>query len=185
MWKSPTFEDLSEIVTAANERLVLCSPYISRPALALVNDALPESVIHIDIWTKLSAEDWLIGASHPDGLLEFIESVASRKVATTLRESSKLHAKIIISDGDEGLAGSANLTAGGFSNNLEVIRRVSGTELDNLKAFAETIRRELSLINLDDFKDFVNKCLSKIDSQEALLELIREDCQTLVLVQHH
>ena len=182
MWKSPSFHDLEEVVAGANERLLLCSPYISRPALSVVTDALPASVRHIELWTKLSAEDWLIGVSQPDGLLEFIEMAQARNAATTLRESSRLHAKIICSDGPEGLAGSANLTAGGFGVNLEVIRRISGEELVELREFANTIRPNLNLIDLEDFRVFVDSCLKKIDSQEALLDLIRGELPEAELI---
>ena len=175
MWKSPTFQDLEEVISKANERLLVCSPYISRPALDVINDALPRSVKNVDVWTKLSAEDWLIGASQPDGLLEFIESIEARNISVALRESSKLHAKIVYSDGNEGLAGSANLTAGGFGNNIEVVRRICGDELIALQKFADTIRPQLAPVSLESFKEFIGRCLQKIDSQEALLQLIREE----------
>ncbi len=175
MWTAPTFDALTQVIAGANNRLLLCSPYISRPALHVVSDALPKSVNHIEVWTKLSAEDWLVGASQPDGLLEFIDLVESRNVTTSVRESHSLHAKIIYSDGDEGLAGSSNLTAGGFGNNLEVVKRVNGSELAELRTFAETLRPQLNSVPLESFRNFVGQCLDKIDSQEALLQLIREE----------
>lgn len=174
MWLSPKRNDLAQVVSSANNYLLLCSPYISRPGLDIISDNLPPSVQNIDIWTKLSAEDWLVGASQPDGLLEFIEA-QRQNIKFELRESSRLHAKIIYSDGDQGLAGSSNLTAGGFGNNIEVVNVVAGDELKALGEFANSIRQWLNPVSLASFSDFVRRCLEKIDTQEALLQLIRDE----------
>ena len=175
MWLSPKRSDLAQVVSSANSYLLLCSPYISRPGLEIISDHLPSSVQRIDIWTKLSMEDWLVGASQPDGLLEFIEEAQTQNITFGLRESSRLHAKIIYSDGDQGLAGSSNLTAGGFGNNIEVVNVVAGDELTALGEFANSIRHQLNSVSLESFSDFVRRCLEKIDSQEALLQLIRDE----------
>jgi hypothetical protein len=176
MWKSPNLNDLQQVVATANKRLLLCSPFVSRPGLAAVEEALPTTVGHIDIWTRLSTEDWLTGASQPDGLLEFIDAVAAfpgRSIA--MRTSPDLHAKIILPDGPEGIAGSSNLTGGGFGRNIEVVRHVRGQELAELRSFTESIRPRLQAVSLESFRNFVAQCLAKVDSQEALLDLIRTE----------
>lgn len=176
MWKSPNLDDLRQVIATANKRLLLCSPFISRPGLIAVQQALPSTVEHIDIWTRLSPEDWLTGTSQPDGLLEFIDAVgapAGRSIA--IRTSPSLHAKIILPDGTEGIAGSSNLTAGGFGGNIEVVKHVRGEELAELRSFAESIRPRLQAVPLDSFRNFVGQCLTKVDSQEALLDLIRTE----------
>ena len=174
-WLSPTSNTLEEVISTSSGRLLLCSPYISRPGLNIVADALPSEVSRIEIWTKLDPHDWLTGASDYEGLLDFVQQTQPQVDNISLRESSTLHAKIIVSDGPRGLAGSANLTGGGFGGNLEVARLVSDTELDELRDFAESMRSSLSPVNFQQFDDFVAQCVAKIDSREALLDLIRKE----------
>ena len=174
-WLSPTRDTLRSVVQASSGSLLLCSPYISRPGLDVVADSLTDAVSHIEVWTKLNPHDWLTGASDPEGLMDFTREVESRVSGVSLRQADELHAKIILSDGELGLAGSANLTAGGFGRNLEVVRLASGNELEQLRDFAKDMRPKLRPVSMEQFSDFVAQCVDKIDSQEALLELIREE----------
>ena len=117
----------------------------------------------------------MTGSSDPEGLLDFIQQVQTQVDNVSLRQSRDLHAKIITSDGPQGLAGSANLTAGGFGGNLEVVRLASGSELEELRRFVESMRPSLTPVTFQQFDDFVAQCVEKIDSREALLALIREE----------
>jgi hypothetical protein len=182
MWKSPDSTDLRHIVGSARHEILLCSPYISRAGLHVVDEAIPDSVRHVEVWTRLSPEDFLTGSSQPDGLLDFIDSTIQGAGRTiSLRQSSVLHAKMILSDGPEGIAGSSNLTAGGYGRNLEVVRVVSGPELGELRAYANWPRSRLTMVSLESFRDFTGACLAKVDSQEALLDLIRTEILPPVL----
>ncbi len=174
-WLSPTQETLKSVIETSSGRLLLCSPFISRSGLDVVADSLPGAVSQIEIWTKLDTHDWLTGASDSEGLLDFIQQVKPQVSDVSLRQSSNLHAKIIVSDGPQGLAGSSNLTAGGFGRNLEVTRLTSDGELDELRSFVEAMRPKLTPVTFEQFNDFVAQCVAKIDSQEALLELIRDE----------
>ena len=174
-WLSPSVDDLKKVITSSTGDLLLCSPYISKPGLNVVAGSLPPAVNRIEVWTKLDPQDWLTGASDPEGLLDFTEQVEGQVGSVSVRHSLRLHAKVIASDGPLALAGSANLTAGGFGGNLEVVRFVSGDELSQLRSFVDSIRPRLTSVTLDQFKEFVSQCVAKIDSQEALLALIREE----------
>ena len=174
-WVSPTREDLKTVIETSSGGLLLCSPYISSAGLHIVTDALPSDVSRIEIWTKLDPHDWLTGASDPEGLLDFVQQVEPYVSGVSLRQSNNLHAKIVVSDGPHGLAGSANLTAGGFGGNLEVVRLTSGGELDELRNFVDSVRPRLAPVTLAQFNEFVAQCVAKVDSQEALLALIREE----------
>lgn len=146
---------------------------------------MPQSISHIDIWTRLKPEDWLTGASQPDGLLEFIDAVcANSSRSVTLRASDRLHAKFVLSDGPKGLAGSANLTGGGYHSNLELIRQVSGAELVNLKKAVSGFEPLLTPVPMESFRAFVRDCLQKIKTQETLLELIRDEMPPADLAPH-
>ena len=174
-WLSPARENLKAVIETSSGGLLLCSPYISSAGLSVVADALPCDVSRIEIWTKLDPHDWLTGASDPEGLLDFVEQAQSHMDDISLRHSQNLHAKIVVSDGPQGLAGSANLTAGGFGGNLEVVRLASGGDLDDLRSFVDSMRPQLVPVTLGQFNDFVGQCVAKVDSQEALLALIREE----------
>lgn len=181
MWKSPTYQDLRSVIAGAHQRLLLCSPYVSRRGLAIVEDNIPESVTQLEFWTRLSTQDWLTSVSEPDGILEFVEGMVETKRSVALRESNNLHAKMVLSDGTPGLAGSANLTRGGFVTNIEVVRVVDGDELDQLREYAEGLRPRLQAISLEQLRSFVSQCLSKTTTQEALLDLIRTEIPEPIL----
>lgn len=174
-WLAPHVGVLREVVAASEGDLLLCSPYISTPALSIVADALPSTVTAIEFWTKLNARDWLTGASDPEGLVDFIHQAESCGSQVTVRHDERLHAKMIISDGPKAIAGSANLTAGGFLRNIEVARLVTGGEIDQLHQIANELRPNLSLIAKDKLADFVLDCTKRIESKEALLDLIRQE----------
>ena len=174
-WIAPRATDLEDVIASASGHLILCSPYISAPALNIVSDKLPNTVNSVEVWTRLETQDWLTGASDPEGLLDFIRNVQGQIDGISLRQSRRLHAKIFISDGPTALAGSANLTAGGFLRNIEIAKVIMDDELGQLRAVVDGIRPQLSLVNMEDFEAFVSECVEKLDSQEALLEMIREE----------
>ena len=174
-WIAPQGTDLETVIAASEGRLILCSPYISTPALNIVSDGLPDSVSSIEVWTRLETKDWLTGASDPEGLLDFMREVEGRIDTIALRHARHLHAKVFISDGPMALAGSANLTAGGFRRNLEVARVVMDDEIGELRAIVDRIRPNLSPVDMEQFESYVSNCVEKLDSQEALLDLIRQE----------
>ena len=174
-WLLPDEKVLREVISTSEGELLLCSPYISTPALSLVSDTLPDAVAKIEFWTKLDARDWLTGASDFEGLLDFIDRVEGQVAQVAVRHASRLHAKMILSGGPKAMAGSANLTAGGFMRNIEVSRVVTGNELNELHQVANEIRPKLSLITQDQLVKFVSECTTKVESKEALLDLIREE----------
>ena len=176
-WLSPTPDALEEVVATAEGHLILCSPYIKSRALNVVASALPSAVSSIEVWTKLSLRDWLTGASEPEELLDFLDQVegSGRRVSASMRSADNLHAKVIISDGPKAMAGSANLTAGGFFHNVEVARLLEGSEIEDLRSLVNKIRPELRKVERDDFTDFVAKCLEQAKTQEALIDLILEE----------
>ena len=85
---------------------------------------------------------------------------------------------MVLSNGSEALAGSANLTRGGYQRNQEIIRIVYEDEIDQLRAVADSIRNELDYCDESQLEDFVRLCLDSVETQEALLELIREETAT-------
>ena len=174
-WVSPEFTHLQEVVSSSEGRLLLCSPYISNPALNVVAESLPDAVSTVEVWTRLEPQDWLTGVSDPEGLLDFMGQVRDQVGDVPVRHAERLHAKIIVSDGPQAIAGSANLTRGGFARNIEAARIVTGDEIEQLRGIVDHVRPRLTGVTQQQFRDFVSQCAEKTDSQEALLDLIRQE----------
>ena len=171
-WKTPTSEDLSYIARSATESLHICSPFITRPGIDILAKALPDSVSRVEVWTKFDSRDWMTAASEPDGLLEFIETLPSSP-QIDIRISDRLHAKFIVANEQVGIAGSANLTLGGFGGNIEIARLVSPLEIKELTDYIQVVRGELSVASLEQLREFVSQCQGLAPDKEALLDLIR------------
>ena len=174
-WLSPNMATLTEVVSTPRGHLLLCSPYVSSPALHIVEGSLPKTVHSLEFWTKLDARDWLTGASDPEGLLDFLDTVKRSSRTVTIRHTDNLHAKMIVSNGAKAMAGSANLTAGGYWRNIEVTRVVTGQEVERLREVVNGMRPNLHRITYKQFADFVSECTARIRSREALIDLIREE----------
>ncbi len=182
-WLLPELDDLRQVIAGSEGDLLLCSPFVSTPALSVISSELPQTVDTVEFWTKLDARDWLTGSSDPEGLLDFLDQVEGRVDRVSVRHARHLHAKMIVSDGSKAIAGSANLTAGGFMRNLELVRIVTGNELDELRQVADSMRPQLSLIPKTELEAFVAQCTVQVESKEALLELIREEMPSVELNQ--
>lgn len=178
VWVSPDADRLREVVAASRGRLLLCSPFVSTPALNIVADALPKRVDALEVWTRLEARDWLTGASDPEGLLDFIGQVEGRTGPVVIRRASHLHAKIILSDGGKAMAGSANLTAGGYMRNIEAARVATGREVDQLRGLVAEMRPKLESVSRAQFEEFVARCAAAMETKESLLDLIRQEART-------
>lgn len=179
IWAMPVVTQLREVVASSVGRLLLCSPYISTPALDIVAESLPTAVEAVEVWTRLDPRDWLTGASDPEGLLDFMRQIEPQVGSVTVRHSERLHAKIIVSDGPNALAGSANLTIGGYVRNIEAVRLVTDGEIEQLRDIVVQVRQQLQLVSQQKFEEFVSQCTAKVDSQEALLDLIRTEMPSL------
>ena len=174
-WQTPGWPMLEDVIRTAEGRLILCSPYIRREALNTVANVFPDAVHSVEVWTKLDQRDWLLGASEPDGLRDFIDDLRLHRDNVSIRNGQHLHAKLVVSDGPKAIAGSANLTRGGYVRNLEIARLVDGGELHELRAEAERIRSNLTAVSDEQFQQFVSECMGKVETQEALLDLIRSE----------
>lgn len=172
MWKAPASTDLQDIIANANNHLIICSPFIKKEGLDIVASALSHTLSNVEIWTRLDINDYLVGASDPDSLLDFITDIGAEKV--NLFHGGRLHSKFILSDQGLALAGSANLTNGGFRNNIELIRRINDpSEILELVRYTRNTRPLLTNINFDYLKQFVTDCLIHSPDREALSDLIR------------
>jgi len=172
-WSQDTKGTLEQVLSTCRQSLLLCSPFLSRWALDFVSDRLPSSVGRVEVWTRLEMRDWITRASDPEALKDFIEEhTNSRQVV--LRTSRRLHAKFLLGDGGFGAAGSANLTFGGLSANLEILRLVSGPETQELEAYVQDARPRLTVTPVSYLTRFLRECEGKRPDQAALVGIIKE-----------
>lgn len=184
MWVRPNESHLTDVVRQAKQELVICSPFISRWGLERVESSIPATLRQIEVWTKLDSGDWLSGASDPEALLEFAERERARVENFRLRTSDSLHAKFVLADQSRAIAGSANLTHGGFVGNIEVVRLIDDQEIYQFVEYVHAIRNELTLSSLSDLRTFVTACNNQAKDKEALLDLIREVAPPPVAIGH-
>ena len=65
--------------------------------------------------------------------------------------------------------------------NIEVARVATGSEIDQLHQIANELRPKLSLIMQDQLIQFVSDCTTRVDSKEALLDLIHQETPSFAL----
>lgn len=175
-WKTPTPADIEELVSGSTDSLHLCSPFLTGPGINLVKDYLPTNLSHLEIWTKLDARDWMADASDPEALLEFISGLDD-SVSVAVKVSPALHAKFILgSNGQESTAivGSANLTGGGFGNNIEIVRIVTHDEVQEIIQLVEDIRGDLVPCPIETLRQFVAGCKLLLDVKRNFQSDLRD-----------
>lgn len=173
VWKRAELEDLAWVLDGANS-LTVCSPYITWGGVNFLLDHVPNTLISFGIWTKFDTKEWLTGASDFDALLELLEQVAQKNAHAEIYSGSNLHAKFFLSDLGRALAGSANLTIGGFRNNIEIVRRCEPDEIVQIERYVTQVRPLLAHRTLQELQELVGSCSRLIGEREALLDLVRE-----------
>jgi len=172
-WKNPDANDAATVIASTRSQLLICSPFISGYGLALVSRSLPQSAELVEVWTRIQLRDWVTGASEPDALLDFLDALPTR-VHSQLYTSPHLHAKFLLADQDLAWAGSSNLTAGGFANNIEIGKVVQPPEITEILRYANDTRGLLSPTSRGDLRSFVTECQRRTEDREALLELVQD-----------
>ena len=111
-----TFHDL---VDAAEEDLLVASPFISRKPLdkiiEIIEDKHSLDSIHVNIVTNLAVDSLLSGSLDVAALLHLAQSIPNSLVTYL----PSLHAKIYVADTKVALVTSANLTNRGLAGNHE------------------------------------------------------------------
>ena len=124
-------EKLKSLLKTAQERVVLCAPFIKADVLATVLPLVQKNV-PVQIVTRWRATEVAAGVSD----LEVLH-IAKPRPHTEIRLLNNLHAKLYLADG-RCLVGSANLTASALgwakNSNIELLISAKSTdpEIDNL-----------------------------------------------------
>ena len=164
----PTWADLQQVVSCANSRLIVCSPFYSAEGVGHIFDNLNANA-SLHFWTRLSPSDWAAGVSDPDQLLTLFEVLGDGGIEVKLGILQRLHAKAYAADHTLALIGSANLSGGGFGTNLEIAVRLHGEEAANAITALESIcLPNLRTISLEQLRTWVT-------SSSPIIEESRQD----------
>lgn len=172
-WKNPDANDAATVIARAKTHLLICSPFISGYGLSLVNRSVSDSLELVEVWTRMKLRDWVTGASEPDALLDFLDTLPTR-VHCELYTGADLHAKFLLADRDLAWAGSSNLTAGGFGTNIEIGKIIAPPEIAEILSYANDTRGLLSPTSRADLRNFVTECQRRTQDREALVDLVQE-----------
>jgi hypothetical protein len=179
----PSWENIEELLGDATESLTICTPFYTEEGLGRLLSKIPPPD-HVDFWTRLRLADWLHGSIEPGHLYALLSAWEEAGSTVRLGLNRKLHAKIYLANSSNALVGSANLTSGGFDNNLETMIQFKGEEVNAVRTFVEgTLASRMTTIQLTKFKEwikehseFIEEVRAKRNDQEeeGLAEVQRE-----------
>ena len=153
----PSWDNLREIVTIAEERVLICSPYYSSSGLGNIFDSIG-GANRFQFWTRISPSDWVAGATCPRDLLALVDLLIQENRHVELAAFQRLHAKAYAADYSLALIGSANLSEGGFGANLELAVRFEREEaISAISIIEENIAPRLQHINIERFREWVQR----------------------------
>ncbi len=124
---------LDSVISRWNaQKLHIVSPFITKAGLAAISVAMAERAARkIIIVTCLDCPAIAMGYLDVQELADLVTKFGNR---FQVYHVPKLHAKVFLLEGVEALLGSANLTMGGMSNNVEIgIRCTSKAEVRDLE----------------------------------------------------
>lgn len=173
-WTRPRIEDLTDVVSRAEHHLLVCSPFIKRSGLEIIQDFIKPNLREIEVWTRLSFRDWFQNASDPEALLDFIEDLPET-TELRLRSSADLHAKFFVADDQVGMIGSANLSASAFTSNVEFVQLLSAGETPGFVEAVAAVRPLLDPSDTRALRQLVERCSEAADSRDAYLSLGLEE----------
>lgn len=116
--RSPWNSRFDDVISAATESLLLCSPYVGRgPCDRLrrsVGQKSPPS-LQLTLVTDLSLENMLSGATDPLAIADLVGDFPG----ATIRFLPSVHAKVYIADSRIAVVTSSNMTDAGLFRNFE------------------------------------------------------------------
>lgn len=116
---SPCKDSLLNILSETKKDLVIASPFITAGQTSTLLERISHSTdlakLRISILTDLKADNLLSGSLDISALQAFY----SASPLTQITYLPSLHAKVYIADDKSAVITSANLTSGGFENNVE------------------------------------------------------------------
>ncbi|MGI8911707.1 MAG: phospholipase D family protein [Rubrobacteraceae bacterium] len=110
---------LNKVLDAANQRLLICAPFITTTEMTRVIDRLQAKAdfdeMSVDLITDLRPDSVLAGSLHVQALVDLLNSGCEVKITALAR----VHAKVYLADTSVAWVTSANLTTAALNHNLE------------------------------------------------------------------
>jgi hypothetical protein len=148
------WENLRSLGRLSKGSFTAFSPYYSPDGLKLIETSVPRTA-RIEFWTRLSLRDWAAGAADPLALSRLMDFLSKSQRDLTLFVNPRLHAKAYFADVTHALVGSANLTNGGFSTNVELMLQLEGkaaaAALETLKVASSPLAKSISAAALSEW----------------------------------
>lgn len=164
-------ERVARLVSGAQHCLVIASPFVSRDGSELVKTCASAGLRkrgRVELVTDLNATHVAEGSLDPAALSELLELSPE----TGLWHVPRLHAKVFVADGCRAIVGSANLTAGGLSRNIEYGVEITDPELaSRIERDIADIRSLGVLVSREVFAKFSDIAL---EARHRLIERQRE-----------
>lgn len=154
---------LRSVVAACQDRLVICSPWISPGGVAKLEEFLSHNdrVRRLEIWARFAEV-----TTDSRGILRLAQILPDRGVSVKLRDSELLHLKVYLADDKLALFGSANLTESGFTRNPELV--VSTGDPALLRQVISVLENvALDDVALAELAEFISTQLPELERQSA------------------
>ena len=163
----PVLPHLTGIGLGGNT-ITLATAFYSRRALSY----LKPTARCIRFMCRLSLDstrEWELGCIDPHALLDFADAQIERGCDFRLWGAEKAHAKVYVGQ-MAALIGSANLTLAGFGGGHEILELVrSKANVRRLNDALDQYAKGLSIISVDELRDYVERNRSKIAKRKILV----------------
>lgn len=171
--KSPWAETFRQLVTEADENLMLVSPFIKRSKTGEILSELRrrsvENRVRVVVLTDLRPESALNGSTDLEALVE----LGNNLTQFDLTHLPSLHAKVYVADRKMAIITSGNLTDSGVSGNLEY-----GVAFTDTKV-VEEVRKDFERYSLLGAKVSSEDVGALLDEMRELKELFKKAEQTV------
>lgn len=150
----PSWKLLEDVVTRSRNKLLICSPWLSRYGLLKLQqyfERLYPEIVLVRFWTRLADPN-----TDSDLLLTMVQQLLDKGIRVQVKDSPNLHAKIYLADRHIAVITSANLSQAGFEANLEIASVITEPSLlDQTIHVVEAIDQQLQEVSLEDLRYFV------------------------------
>jgi hypothetical protein len=166
---NPSWNCLEELLISARNSVFISSPWISKEGnkfLQFITQRLSDREINtIELWTRFDPADYLFQTSDHGGILSTLKLCIKtfRNLDLRIWTHPKLHAKVYAVDGKRALLTSANLTQGGFVENIETAMLIEGEKkIADLFQLIKKDQKQMTKVSIGEVESFVNS-LQKAD----------------------
>ncbi len=157
------WNELKSVIQQAEHRLVICSPFITEEGIGCVSENI-RNCPSVDIWTRLSPSEWVKGVSDPVEISSLINILSERGMQVNFGIYQRLHAKAYAADTKIALIGSANLSTGGFENNLELMVKFVDREASYaISRIDEEIKPLIQYLSFSNFNEWIIRNIAAIE----------------------